>query len=77
MVLGNGPMLRSDGSENPPPWGAYLVARQQRGSLVRVAREGRLLRNDQGSLVRVGLHLVDESILALADLALVRQSPLT
>ena len=77
MVVGTGERRMSENCEQVLPWEAYLVARQERGSLIRVAREGRLLRHNEGSYVRVGLHLVDESVLALVDLALARRSNLT
>lgn len=44
---------------------------------MRVAREGRLSRYVDGGYVSVGLHLVDESVLALVDLALSRRSNVT
>ena len=59
------------------PWETILIADKEEGSLVRVAREGRLSRHVQGSYVKVGLSLVDESVLALVDLAIARRSNVT
>ena len=59
------------------PLDAVLVERQGTGSLVRVAREGRLSRRVGGTATRVELNLVDESMLALVDAALSRRSNVT
>ena len=59
------------------PWETILVAGKEPGSLVRVAREGRLSRHVQGSYVKVWLSLVDESVLALVDLAVAQRSNVT
>ena len=59
------------------PWETILVSGREPGSLVRVAREGRLSRHVQGSYIKVGLSLVDESVLALVDLAIARRSNVT
>ena len=67
----------SGGVERARPWETVLVAHKERGSLVRVAREGRLSRFVNGVYVRVGLHLVDESVLALVDWALASRSNVT
>lgn len=64
-------------AERTRPWETILVDQKGRGSLVSVAREGRLSRYLSGVYVRVGLHLVDESVLALVDWALFNRCNVT
>jgi len=59
------------------PWDLQLVQQQGPGSLVAVAREGRLARQTGGGAVRVTLTVVDETGLALVDLALQRRRNVT
>lgn len=59
------------------PWDVCLVRQQPPGSLVAVAREGRLTRETRLGSVRVGLTLVDEAVLALVDLATQRRRNVT
>ena len=67
----------SNGTGQYTPWEKILVAGKGPGSLVWVAREGLLSRHVHGSYVEVGLSLVDESVLALVDLAIHRRSSVT
>ncbi|MCY4579224.1 MAG: hypothetical protein OXD31_09250 [Chloroflexi bacterium] len=55
------------------PWEVALIEGQGLGSLVNVAREGRLSRRVGGTVTRVELNLIDESMLALVDAALSRR----
>lgn len=59
------------------PWDLALVRQQGSGSLVAVAREGRLARQTSDGAVRVAVTTVDETVLALVDLALQRRLNLT
>ena len=59
------------------PLEAVLVEGQGIGSLVNVAREGRLSRRLGGTVARVELNLVDESMLALVDAALSSRSSIS
>lgn len=67
----------TNGTGQHQAWEMILVAGKGPGSLVWVAREGLLSRHVQGSYVEVGLSLVDESVLALVDLAIGRRSDVT
>lgn len=58
-------------------WDVDLIERQGPGTLVRVAKEGRLLRLSGGSSSRLELHWMDEAALALVDAAIARDSSLT
>ena len=64
-------------SSSPSPGRTSSWLPRYRASLVHLAREGRLSRNFQGTYVEVGLSLVDESVLALVDLAIARRSNIT
>lgn len=57
------------------PWDLDLVDRQGPGTLVHVARQGRLLRSGSGG-GRLELHWMDEAALALMDAAIQRRSSL-
>lgn len=59
------------------PLDLALVARQGPGSLVAIGREGRLVRQTAGVPIRVELGSVDETVLALVDLALDRRLNIT
>lgn len=59
------------------PWDLQLIRQQGPGSLVAIGREGRLARQTSDGTVRVGLTIVDETVLALVDLALRRRRNLT
>jgi hypothetical protein len=52
------------------PWDSLLVDHEVPGSLVAIGREGRLTRQARGGSVRVDLTTVDETALALVDLAI-------
>ncbi len=51
-----------------------VASSEERGSIVQVAREGRLSRFVKGTYVGVGLNLIDEAVLALVGRALARRS---
>jgi hypothetical protein len=59
------------------PWDVSLVALDGAGSLAAIGREGRLTRQSRGGAVRVELAAVDETVLALVDLALERRQNIT
>ena len=59
------------------PWEMVVVSSKERGSIVQVAREGRLSRYVKGTYVGVGLNLIDEAVLALVGRALARRSNVT
>ena len=67
----------TNGTGQHQPWEMILVAGKGPGSLVWIAREGLLARHVQGAYIPVGLSLVDESVLALVDLAIGRRSNVT
>lgn len=54
------------------PWDLALTRRADAQSLVAIGREGRLTRQAPGGSVRVDLTTVDETVLAIVDLALER-----
>ena len=56
----------------PRPWDAFLVEGQDATSLVGIARQGRLGREERDAPRRVDLSWVDESALALIDRAVGR-----
>ncbi len=60
-----------------PSWERVLVDRQPVGSLVAVAREGRLTRETRLGPVRVDVTLVDEAVLALVEAATRRRRNIT
>lgn len=51
-------------------WDVDLIERQGPGTLVRVAKEGRLLRLSAGLSTRLEIHWMDEATLALVDAAI-------
>jgi hypothetical protein len=59
------------------PWDVALVRRANSGELVRVAREGRLIREVDGRPYRLDLSWVDEAAIALADAAATRNRGLS
>ena len=58
-------------------WEMALVDGKGPGSLVHMARQGRLAKLVGGSYVTVGLNLLDESVLALIEIALAKRSNIT
>jgi len=58
---------------NLKPWAARLIDRPTKGSLVAIAREGRLVREGNAGPIAVQLTPIDESALALVDLALTKR----
>jgi hypothetical protein len=66
-----------DARRQAEPWDLALVALEGPGSLVAIGREGRLTRQTRVGSVRVDLAAVDETVLALVDLALERQRNIT
>lgn len=63
--------------KRPRPWDLDLIERQGPGTLVRVAKEGRLLRATGKSFSRVELNWIDETALALLEGAVAKQRSLT
>lgn len=61
----------------PEPWELALVRQQPAGSLVAVAREGRLTRECATAAVRVAVTVVDEAVLSLVDAAIRRGRNIT
>jgi hypothetical protein len=59
------------------PWEVQLLREQPPGSLVGIAREGRLTSQSPIGPAHVGLTIIDESVLALVDLALSRGRNIT
>ena len=61
----------------PITWEEILAEGMGKGSIVDVAREGRLARLVKTSYVTVGLTLVDEAVLALVERAINQRSNVT
>ena len=59
------------------PWEKTLIARQGPGTIVQVAREGRLHRDVGMAALRVDLSWIDEAALALLDAAVRRRREIT
>ena len=70
-------MLSAGTAGASEPWDVALVRRANSGELVRVAREGRLIREIEGVPYRLDLSWVDEAAVALADAAATRNRTLT
>lgn len=73
-------LTRNQSPEAPQaaqPLDLALVALEGPGSLVAIGREGRLIRQTSMGSVRVELAAVDETVLALVDLALQRRRSVT
>src|SRR4051812_38376962 len=58
-------------------WDVDLIERQGPGTMVRVGREGRLVRVIGASSSRLELHWIDEAALALMEAAIAKNSSLT
>src|SRR5438034_7793106 len=61
----------------PRPWDLLLLERAGGSGLVKIAREGRLTRSGPAGYSRVYMSPLDESVLALVDLAITSGNDLT